>query len=239
MNTTRGPLADARVRQAVNHAVDVNGILRQVIGGRGTRASGVIPPSLEGADKERQPYAYDVARAKRLLADAGHPNGIDVELWVSQDATFSRLAQTVQSYLQQAGIRAKLVQRDASSVREASRNGQVDMTIKDWWADYPDAENFLYPLLHSANKGVGGNVSFYANPAFDEVVAAARREQSESARAVLYRQADSTAFADAPMLYLFFYDQLYAVQPWVRGFQAPAIFNGQRWLTAAVEREGQ
>ena len=239
MNTTRGPLADARVRQAVNHAVDVQGILRQVIGGRGSRAAGVIPPSLGGADKERRPYAYDVGKAKQLLAAAGHPNGIDVELWVSQDATFSRLAQTVQSYLQQAGIRAKLVQRDASSVREASRNGQVDMHLKDWWADYPDAENFLYPLLHSANRGVGGNVSFYSNAAFDEAVARARREPNEAARTALYRQADSTAFADAPMLYLFFYDELYAVQPWVQGFKTPTIFNGQRWTTATVKRDGQ
>ena len=239
MNTTRGPLADARVRQAVNHAVDVNGILRQVIGGRGSRAAGVIPPSLAGADSARQPYAFDAARAKQLLAEAGHPNGIDVELWVSQDATFSRLAQVVQSYLQQAGIRAKLVQRDASSVREASRNGQVDMHLKDWWADYPDAENFLYPLLHSANKGVGGNVSFYANADFDRVVSQARREQNDAARAALYRQADSTAFADAPMLYLFFYDELYAVQPWVQGFRAPTIFNGQRWTEATLKREGQ
>ena len=239
MNTTRGPLADARVRQAVNHAVDVGGILRQVIGGRGRRAAGVIPHALAGADTARQAYPFDVAKARRLLAEAGHPNGVDVELWVSQDATFSRLAQVIQSYLQQAGIRAKLVQRDASSVREASRNGQVDMHLKDWWADYPDAENFLYPLLHSANKGVGGNVSFYANAAFDSTVSAARREQGDAARAALYRRADSTAFADAPMLYLFFYDQLYAVQPWVRGFEAPAIFNGQRWTTATVQREGQ
>jgi peptide/nickel transport system substrate-binding protein/oligopeptide transport system substrate-binding protein len=221
MNTTRGPLADARVRQAVNHAVDVSGILRQVIGGRGTRAAGVIPPSLAGVDTARAPYAFDPAKARQLLAAAGHPNGIDVELWVSQDATFSRLAQTVQSYLQQAGIRAKLVQRDASSVREASRAGQVDMHLKDWWADYPDAENFLYPLLHSANRGVGGNVSFYANPEFDRVVTAARREQNDAARVALYRQADSLAFADAPMLFLFFYDELYAVQPGCRASRRP------------------
>jgi peptide/nickel transport system substrate-binding protein/oligopeptide transport system substrate-binding protein len=239
MNTTRGPLADVRVRQAVNHAVDVSGILRQVIGGRGSRAAGVIPPTLGGADKARQPYAYDAAKARALLAAAGHPNGIDVELWVSQDATFSRIAQTIQSYLQQAGIRAKLVQRDASSVREASRNGQVDMHLKDWWADYPDAENFLYPLLHSANKGVGGNVSFYANPEFDRMVSSARREQGDEARTALYRQADSTAFADAPMVYLFFYDELYAVQPWLQGFRAPAIFTGERWTNATMRRDGQ
>jgi peptide/nickel transport system substrate-binding protein/oligopeptide transport system substrate-binding protein len=113
------------------------------------------------------------------------------------------------------------------------------MHLKDWWADYPDAENFLYPLLHSANKGVGGNVSFYANPEFDRMVSSARREQGDEARTALYRQADSTAFADAPMVYLFFYDELYAVQPWLQGFRAPAIFTGERWTNATMRRDGQ
>ena len=80
INTTRGPLADVRVRQAVNHAIDAAQILEQLIGGRGRLSAGVIPPSLEGADTTRRPYAHDVAKAKALLAAAGFPNGIDVEL---------------------------------------------------------------------------------------------------------------------------------------------------------------
>ena len=230
INTTRGPLADVRVRQAVNHAIDAAQILEQLIGGRGRLAAGVIPPSLEGADTTRRPYAHDVAKAKALLLAAGFPNGIDVELWCSQSAPFPRVAETIQSFLAQAGIRAKIVQRDASSVREAGRAGSVDLLLKDWYADYPDAENFLYPLLHSANKGVGGNVSFYANARFDDLVTRARREQSDSTRARLYREADAIAFADAPMAFLFFYNELYAVQPWIVGFRVPTIFNGQRWV---------
>ena len=227
MNTTRGPLAKREVRQALNHAVDVNSVLRQLFGSRGRRAAGVVPPILEGADTTRQPYAFDPARAKQLLAQAGYPNGIDIELWSS--SVYLRLAQTLQGYLQQANIRTKIVQRDAPSVREAARKGETDLSIRDWYADYPDAENFLYPLLFSTNKGVGGNYSFYASPEFDRRVASARREQNDTVRARLYREADSLAFADAPMLYLFFYNELYAVQPWVRGFQVPVIFNGQRW----------
>src|SRR5207237_6635305 len=125
----------------------------------------------------------------------------DVELWDSQDPSFARIAQTVQSYLAKANIRAKLVQRDAPSVREASRAGNVDMHLKDWWADYPDADAFLFPLLHSSNKGPGGNVSFYANPKFDSLVVRARRELDDSKRASLYKEADDLAFKDAPMLY--------------------------------------
>jgi len=234
INTTRGPLADARVRQAINHAVDTKTILDQLMGGRGYLARGVISPILDGADTTRTRFDYDPAKARQLLTAAGHPNGIDVELWHSQDATIARLSQAVQGYLNAAGIRTKLVQRDASSAREAARKGETDMTLKTWYADYPDADSFLYPLLFSGSKGPGGNVSFYANPAFDRLVVAARREQDDARRASLYRSADSLAYTDAPMVPLFFYNDLYAVQPWIRDFKVPTIFNGQRWTEVRI-----
>ncbi|MBA3579874.1 MAG: ABC transporter substrate-binding protein [Gemmatimonadaceae bacterium] len=236
INTTRGPLRDARVRQALNLAVDVPTILDRMVSGHGRIAAGVIPPTLPGADTMRAPYKRDIARAKQLLAEAGHPNGIDVELWSSQSPPFPRIAQTIQAYLAEAGIRVKLVQRDASSVREASRKGETDMILKEWFADYPDAENFLYPLLHTANRGVGGNISFYSNPNFDRIVDQARREQDDLARAALYRQADQIAFADAPMIFLFHHRVLYAIQPWVKGFEIPTIFNGQNWTGVSIAR---
>jgi ABC-type transport system substrate-binding protein len=234
LNTTRGPLKDVRVRQALNHAVDVRTILDKLLGGRGRLAAGVIPPTLEGADTSRAPYAYDPAAAKKLLAAAGYAKGFDIELWLPQDPAFARVAESIQSYLAAVGVRAKIVQRESAAAREASRNGQTDMFVKDWYADYPDAENFLYPLLYGANRGVGGNVSFYENPAYDRIVALARTEQDSAKRVTLYRQADSLEFADAPMIYLFFYNELYAVQPWVKGFVAPTIFNGQKFLDVTI-----
>ncbi|MGH7717407.1 MAG: ABC transporter substrate-binding protein [Gemmatimonadaceae bacterium] len=236
INTRRGPLADARVRRALNHAVDVRTILERLIGGRGRLAAGVIPPGLEGMDSTRSPYAFDQARARQLLAEAGYAGGIDVEIWHSTVPAFARVAQSIQAYLGQVNVRARIVQRDAPSVREASRNGQVDLIVKDWIADYPDAENFLYPLLHGSNHGVGGNVSFYSNPAFDRLVSSARVEQDSTRRAALYRQADSLSFEEAPMIYLLFYNDLLAVQPWVRGFRVPAIFTGQRWTDVTMTR---
>ncbi|MGH7680009.1 MAG: ABC transporter substrate-binding protein [Gemmatimonadaceae bacterium] len=236
INTNRGPLRDARVRQAINLSIDRALILKRLISGRGSLAAGVIPPSLGGADTNRSAYPFDAARAKQLLAEAGHPNGIDVELWVGSNPVYGRIAETVQAYLNQAGIRTKIVQRESAAAREAARNGQTDMILKDWYADYPDAENFLYPLLHSANKGVGGNVSFFQHPEFDRIVSTARREPDEAKRNVLYRQADSLAFHEAPMVFLYFYNELYAVQPWLKGFKPPVIFNGQRWLDASIAR---
>jgi peptide/nickel transport system substrate-binding protein/oligopeptide transport system substrate-binding protein len=164
-----------------------------------------------------------------MVAPAGYPNGIDVELWHSQDPTFSRVAQTLQSFLAGAGVRVKLVQRDAASVRQAAYRGEVDMFMKDWWADYPDAENFLFPLLHGSNSGAGGNTSFFSNARFDSLVTASRRTTDDALRVALYERADSIAFLEAPMIFLFFSEDLFAVQPWVSGFKVPAIFNGQRW----------
>jgi peptide/nickel transport system substrate-binding protein/oligopeptide transport system substrate-binding protein len=234
LNTTRGPLKDARVRQAINHAVDSRTLLQQLAGGRGRLAAGVIPPTLDGADTTRAPYTYDVARARQLLAEAGYGGGFTIQLWSSTSPPFPRIAETIQGYLREVGITAELVQRDASSAREAARNGEVDMLVKDWFADYPDAENFLYPLLHSANAGVGGNVSFYARPPYHSVVTRARRAADDSARIALYTAADSIAFDDAPMLFLWFNNDLVAVQPWIQGFQAPTIFNGQRWTDVRI-----
>ena len=78
-----GRSTDARVRQAINYAVDTDRIIERLVSGRGTHAAGVIPPALGGYDSTRKPYPYDPAKAKQLLAAAGHPNGIDIELWSS------------------------------------------------------------------------------------------------------------------------------------------------------------
>jgi ABC-type transport system substrate-binding protein len=237
INTTRGPLTDVRVRRAINYAVDINTIIERLVAGRGTRAAGVIPPALAGYDSSRRAYAFDPAKAKQLLAAAGHPNGIDVELWCSMTPIYVRIAETIQAYLNAVGVRTKVVQRESAASRAAARKGETDMILKDWYADYPDAENFLYPLLFSGNRGSGGNVSFYSNPPFDSTVIAARRELDEAKRAKLLRQADSIAFGDAPMMFLYFYNELYAVQPWVTNFRPPVIFNGQRWLDVALRAE--
>jgi peptide/nickel transport system substrate-binding protein/oligopeptide transport system substrate-binding protein len=241
INTTRGPLADVRVRQALNSAIDRQRIVRNLIAGRGELAAGVIPSSLPGSDKTRIGYQFDTTRSRQLLREAGYPNGIDLELWTSTNPIYVRIAETLQAYLKLSGVRVKVVQRESAAAREAARKGRTDLFIKDWYADYPDAENFLYPLLHSANKGVGGNVSYYANAQFDSLVTLARREPDEAKRVALYTQADQIAFRDAPMIFLWFYSELYAVQPWIHGFQPPVIFNGQPWtsVTTAAASAGK
>jgi ABC-type transport system substrate-binding protein len=230
INTTRGPLKDVRVRRALNHAIDVPTLLTTVMAGRGVRAAGALPPGIAGYDSTRSPYRHDPAEAKRLLAEAGYPNGFPLRLWRTQRAELARLAQSIQQGLSEVGIRAEIVERDASSARAAVRNGEADLFLTDWWADYPDAENFNYPLFHSRNKGPGGNYAFLADPVLDSMIVRARATPNEDEKVSLARAIDARVFELAPWIFLWFPVDVWAAQPDVRGWRFPLVFTGQRWL---------
>jgi peptide/nickel transport system substrate-binding protein/oligopeptide transport system substrate-binding protein len=230
LNTTRGPLRDVRVRQAINHAVDVPAILRTIFAGRGVIAHGAIPPTLPGSDTTRPRYIYDTTRARQLLAAAGHPHGLTLQLWRSaSNVVLGQVAQAIQAELQKVGITVEIVTRDASTQRDAARKGLADMAILDWWADYPDGENFLYPLFHSSNFGPGGNYAFYSDRATDALIERARGTVDDTARVALYRDIDGRVYRAAPWLYLWFPVDLWAEHPSTTGWELPVIFNGQRW----------
>ncbi|MEP7325436.1 MAG: ABC transporter substrate-binding protein, partial [Gemmatimonadota bacterium] len=148
INTTRGALKDVRVRRALNYAVDMPTILATVIGGRGIQAAGSLPPGIMGYDSARAPYAHDPARARQLLAEAGYAKGFSLKLWRTAREQYARIAQAVQQQLGEVGITVEIVERDASSARAAARNGEADLFLTDWYADYPDPENFNYPLFY-------------------------------------------------------------------------------------------
>jgi ABC-type transport system substrate-binding protein len=237
LNNRRGPLRDPNVRRAINHAVNVPEILRTVWNGRGARAAGSIPPTLGGSDPGRRPYSYDTTEARRLLRAAGYPDGFALQLWRSgTNVELGRVAQAIQSQLAVVGIRVEIVSRDASSMREAVRKGDTDMAITDWWADYPDADNFLYPLFHSASFGPGGNYAFYSDRVTDSLILVARRTVDQTAREALYRRIDDRVFQAAPWLYLWFPVDLWAQHPSIEGggWDVAVIFNGQRWTKVRV-----
>lgn len=236
INTTRGPLKDVRVRRALNYAVDVPTLLATVYANRGVRAAGSVPPGITGYDSTRAPYPHDPDKAKQLLAQAGYPNGFTVKLWRTQRAELARLAQSIQQNLAEVGVRAEIVERDASSARAAVRNGEADLFLNDWWADYPDPENFNYPLFHSRNKGPGGNYAFLADPVLDSMIILARQTNDESEKTRLARNIDARVFDLAPWIFLWFPIDVWAAQPDVRGWRFPLIFTGQRWIQAERTR---
>jgi peptide/nickel transport system substrate-binding protein/oligopeptide transport system substrate-binding protein len=230
LNTQRGPLRDPRVRRALNHAVNVPAILETLVKGRGVRARGAIPPSLAGGDTSRPGYQHDPDAARRLLAAAGHASGLSLRLWRnSTNALFGQVTQAIQADLARVGVQVEIVVRDASAQREAARKGEADLAILDWWADYPDGDNFLYPLFHSGSAGPGGNYAFYSDPGTDSLLLVARRTTDDDARTALYRAIDERVHGSAPWIYLWFPVDLWAVQPDIEGWELPVIFSGQRW----------
>lgn len=235
INTTRGPLKDVRVRRALNHAVDMPTILRTVIGGRGIQAAGALPPGILGHDSTRAPYAHDPARARQLLAEAGYGDGFSLRLWRTSREQYSRIAQAVQQQLGEVGIKVEIVERDASSARAAARNGETDLFLSDWYADYPDPENFNYPLFYSGSKGVGGNYAYFSDPLVDSLILVARTTQDEQEKARLAREIDQRIFDAAPWIFSYFPVDWWARQPDASDWMIPLIFNGQRWTEAKVK----
>ncbi len=235
INTTRGPLADVRVRRAINHAVNVPAILDRVAQGRGVLAAGTIPPGLDGfAVRDR--YAFDPDRARALLAEAGHKEGLKLQLWRSQRAEFARIAQAIQADLERVGIAVEIVERDASTARAAARKGDADLFLSDWWADYPDGENFTFPLFHSANAGTGGNYAFVQDSALDVALERARGTPDSADKVALLRDIDAAVFERAPWIFLWFPTDLWAMRPEVAGWEFPAVFTGQRWTGVRFTR---
>src|SRR5439155_1532113 len=133
-----------------------------------------------------------------LLAAAGYGSGIALQLWRNtSNVELARVAQAVQAQLEPVGIKIELVERDASSQREAARKGETDMVVLDWWADYPDGDNFLYPLFYSGSVGPGGNYAFYVDPVTDSLILRARRTTDDAARSALYREIDARVYRAA------------------------------------------
>jgi peptide/nickel transport system substrate-binding protein/oligopeptide transport system substrate-binding protein len=229
INTTRGPLKDPRVRRALNQAVDAGTLLGNIMAGRGIRAAGAIPPGIAGYDSTRAPYAFDPAKARQLLAEAGYGKGFSIQLWRSHLPEYARIAQAVQQSLGQIGVTVEIVERDAASARAAARNGEADLFLSDWYADYPDAENFTYPLFHSKNKGPGGNYAFLEDATLDSLIVRMRATQDDTEKTRLARTIDARAFDLAPWIFLWFPVDLWAVRPELTGWRIPAIFTGQRW----------
>jgi peptide/nickel transport system substrate-binding protein len=109
IDVRKPPFDNVKVRQALNYAVDVNAILKTLYFGHGTRLATVVDKGALGYDPSVQPYPYDPNKAKALLAEAGFPNGFEVEFdsFTGSIADHSKPAEAIIGYLQKVGIRAK------------------------------------------------------------------------------------------------------------------------------------
>jgi peptide/nickel transport system substrate-binding protein/oligopeptide transport system substrate-binding protein len=237
LNNGKGPLRDERVRRAINMAVDVDRIIGVLTGGHAARSTGAIPPGLPGYVK-RAPYRYDPDGARKSLRDAGYPEGFDIEIWQRDSPEGNRVVEAVQGYLLQVGIRVRIVKREWSAFKEAVSRGRVDAFFLDWYGDYPDAENFLYPLFHSVNVGGGGNRSFFIDERIDSLIVESQRSLDAETGRRLCAFVDSLVYEAAPWLYLYFPTSFVVVSPKVHGYTFPVVYLGEDFSTVSKESKG-
>lgn len=234
LNNNKPPFNDPRVRRALNMAIDVETIIAKVLFGAGRKARGVIPPGLRKSREPDDIYHYDPEEAGRLLAEAGYPGGFAMEIWQRENPEGGRVLESVQGYLARVGVEVKLVTREWGAFKQAVDRGTADAFYLDWFADYPDAENFLAPLFHSLNRGGGGNRSGYSNSRVDTLIERASLCRSDDERWELLESAERMVYEEAPWIFLWFPTRYEVVSPRLKGYMVPAIFNGQRFLTVSL-----
>lgn len=232
MNCAQAPFTDRRVRQALNHAVNKDKLLR-LINNRGVVAKGVLPPNMPGYNPNVPGYAFDPARARQLLAEAGYPQGFATTLWVRSDETMLRLAQAVQQDLADIGVQMRIKAIAWGPFLEAVRTPDlVPFFMLGWEADFPDPSNFLEVLLHSKYIGSNNNTN-YQNPEVDARLDAAARTVDTQVRRQLLQAAELLAVDDAPWVFLYHPVSYEITSPRVRDFTLhplrPARFD-RVWL---------
>lgn len=215
LDVRRPPFDDVRVRRALNYAVDKSAQVR-ALHGLAVPAHGLLPPAMLGRDEALAPYPHDPARARTLLAEAGYPDGLDLEYVTVKEEYAERLAQLLQADLAAVGVRVRISVLSFATYLEAT--AAVDgppFSYTSWLMDYPDPSNFLDVRFHSKFVGAS-NDSGYANPELDRVLDEARTLDDPVARAVRYRRAERILHDDAPWIWGYHPQIAVVVQPYVR-----------------------
>jgi len=204
MNTSKPPFDDPRVRRAMNLAIDREAILEGVYAGAGVSAKNPLPPTLRAYDDTISAYPYDPEAAKRLLKEAGYPEGFETDLWympVSRpyNPDAKRVAEIIQADLEKLGIRARLETEEWNAYRRALQDGETSMALYGWTGDNGDPDNFMHTLLSCTAARLGGNnVARWCDPAYDALVTEAKETADRARRADLYRQAQAIFHEQAP-----------------------------------------
>ena len=226
-NTQFKPFDDWRIRQAFNYAVNTEAIVREITKKGNLPATGVLPPGMPGYDPERQGYAYDPAKAKRLLAEAGYAGGAGlpvVPLWSYSKAESTKAELLAyQRYLAEVGVQVDIhFAPDWPTYKALLEQGKLPMFRLAWYADIPDPDNMLSPLLHSTSPT---NRTFYRNPLVDQLLEQARKEFDEAQRIVLYREVERLVMEDAPWIAQHHYVSEFLYQPYVQGVEFSLLGN--------------
>lgn len=214
INLTREPFDDVRVRQAIALALDREQLCEAGYFGLCETIQGPVGPGSPWYFAY-EPYDRDVERAKELLAEAGYPDGFEMELLPTvQYGETVRAAQVLQQQLADIGITATINAPEWSEWLELEGNFRYDAYICNW-NGLIDADQYYY-LQH--RTGLVFNFTGYSNPEFDALVDEGRSISDFDERYEIYEQADQILVDDAPYVYMYNKEEIRAYSPEVQGF---------------------
>lgn len=205
---TNPQLKNKDVRLALNYAVDVNAIIKQVLRGYAIRTAAAVPPYFTGYNPKVKPYPYNVAKAKQLLASAGYPNGFSMDMMVPINFGVD-VPQAIAGYLAQVGVKVNIRTMDFVRFAQLTQNEHkiFDTLYASLNTPLFDPQPFMELAVLSGTKGL----SWYNNPRADALIRAAGRTLNDKVRAKILGQLQATIHADPPFIFLFAYKQLFGV----------------------------
>lgn len=222
-NSGREPFKDARVRQALWHAIDVEQVVKDLLPHTGTLGRAPIAEPVFGWVPQ-EPYSYDPELAKKLLAEAGLPDGFSAELKYSDNfgASVDQMAQAFASYWSEIGVDITPIKMEHAVWTADFRELKWDLVVATNPTYTEDADYTLGRLYMSSN-GVNEE-NGYVNPELDELLLAARRETDQAKRKELYGQASAILWKDAAGIWPADSKGVYAYRADVSGFElAPTM----------------
>ena len=218
------PLRWRKVRQAINYGFDRHKMMLYLKNSLGIPAeSGFVPAGLPSFDSSLvKGYHYDPVLARRLLAEAGYPEGKGMPpiklLTIANYADFSSF---IAKELEELGFKIQVEVVQKSLLLEQTARSQALFFRGSWIADYPDAENYL-SVFYSKNPAPP-NYTRYKDPAFDRLYEQALLETRDSVRYRLYQQMDQMVIDAAPIIPLWYDQSVHLLNPRVKGLESNAL----------------
>ena len=221
MNPSFKPFSDKRVRQAINYAIDTDLIINKLVKGKAYRATSWLPLTSPVYDKTMKPYAFDPAKAKALLAEAGYPTGFEFEWTTSQNESWGLpIVEAVIPMLDRVGIKAKVKQVETAVLAEVVRKGEFQAYVYSQ-ATGPDPQAAL-KCFHSATPQSACNYTTFKNADFDKMIDEAGQTDDLAKRVQLLQKANALLYEEAPVWFFNYNKAVMAVQPWLHGVQKNA-----------------
>jgi peptide/nickel transport system substrate-binding protein/oligopeptide transport system substrate-binding protein len=227
LNTQRPPFDSREFRRALNLAVDRRAVMKALFKNRFEEARGVVPSGTADYASAGRPFRFDPGEAARIVRRLGL-EGARIVLLIKADSQVSLIAQMLQHYLGRAGLRVEVTPLEWSALKSRTFRGDFEMAYFTWVADYPEPENFLYPLFYSKNAGAGGNRSFYRNAAVDRMLDAARGTLERQKRFDIYRRVERIIIDDSPWIFLWYSDKRIALGRRVGEYVPCPVFSGMK-----------